>query len=70
MECEGDQEWRPNPSFAAFKEHLKADTLMLGLALPDDNVHSPDEKFSLDAYMAGMKMAAHLWPELAGAGRS
>jgi succinyl-diaminopimelate desuccinylase len=54
------------PIIAAFKEHLKADSLMLGLALPDDNAHSPDEKFSLDAYMAGMKMAAHLWPELAG----
>ena len=54
------------PIIAAFKQHLKADSLMLGFALPDDNAHSPDEKFSLDAYMAGMKMAAHLWPELAG----
>lgn len=56
------------PIIAAFKQHLKADSLMLGLALPDDNAHSPDEKFSLDAYMAGMKMSAHLWPELAGVG--
>lgn len=55
------------PIIAAFKKHLKADTFMLGLALPDDNAHSPDEKFSLDAYMAGMKTSAHLWPELAGA---
>ncbi len=55
------------PIIAAFKKHLKADTYMLGLALPDDNAHSPNEKFSLDAFMAGMKMAAHLWPELAGA---
>lgn len=53
------------PIIAAFKQHLKADSFMLGLALPDDNAHSPDEKFSLDAYMAGMKMSAHLWPELA-----
>lgn len=53
------------PIIAAFKQHLKADSFMLGFALPDDNVHSPDEKFSLDAYMAGMNMAAHLWPELA-----
>ena len=53
------------PIIAAFKQHLKADSYMLGFALPDDNVHSPDEKFSLDAYMAGMKMAVHLWPELA-----
>lgn len=55
------------PIIAAFKQYLKADTYMLGLALPDDNAHSPDEKFSLDAYMAGMKMSARLWPELSGA---
>ncbi len=55
------------PIIAAFKQYLKADTYMLGLALPDDNAHSPDEKFSLDAYMAGMKTSANVWPELAGA---
>lgn len=55
------------PIIAAFKQHLKADSLMLGLALPDDNAHSPDEKFSLDAYLAGMRMGVYLWPELAAA---
>jgi acetylornithine deacetylase/succinyl-diaminopimelate desuccinylase-like protein len=55
------------PIIAAFKKHLKADTYMLGLALPDDNAHSPDEKFSLDAFMAGMQMSAALGPELAAA---
>jgi len=58
------------PIIAAFKRHLDADTYMLGLALPDDNAHSPDEKFSLDAYMAGMKMSAALWPELTSAAGS
>lgn len=55
------------PIISAFKKHLKADSLMLGMALPDDNPHSPNEKFSLDAYAAGMRMGAHLWPELAAA---
>lgn len=55
------------PIIAEFKKHLRADSLMLGMALPDDNPHSPDEKFSLKAYAAGMRMGAHLWPELAGA---
>lgn len=55
------------PIIAAFKKHLKADSLMLGMALPDDNPHSPNEKFSLDAFAAGMRMSAHLWPELAAA---
>jgi succinyl-diaminopimelate desuccinylase len=54
------------PIVSAFKRHLGADTLLLGMSLPDDNAHSPNEKFSLDAYSAGMRMAAHLWPELAG----
>ena len=52
------------PIVSAFKKHLHADTLLLGMALPDDNAHSPNEKFDLDAYAAGMRMAAHLWQEL------
>lgn len=47
-----------------FKKHLGADTLLLGLSLPDDNPHSPNEKFDLACYTAGMRMGAHLWPEL------
>lgn len=57
------------PIVSAFKKHLKADTLLLGMALPDDNAHSPNEKFDLDAYAGGMRMAAHLWQELPRAGK-
>ena len=56
------------PIVSAFQKHLKADTLLLGMALPDDNAHSPNEKFDLDAYAAGMRMAVHLWQELPKAG--
>ena len=48
-----------------FKKFLGADTLLLGLALPDDNAHSPNEKFNLDCFAKGQLMAAHLWQELA-----
>lgn len=48
-----------------FKKILGADTLLVGLALPDDNAHSPNEKFDLDCFASGMRMAALLWPELA-----
>ena len=48
-----------------FKKHLGADTLLLGLSLPDDNPHSPNEKFDLACYTAGMRMSACLWRELA-----
>lgn len=52
------------PIVTDFKKILGADALMLGLALPDDNAHSPNEKFSLDAFAKGMRMSALLWPEL------
>ena len=55
------------PIVSAFKKELKADTLLLGMALPDDNAHSPNEKFDLDCYAAGMRMGVHLWPELTSA---
>ncbi|HHY86132.1 MAG TPA: dipeptidase [Verrucomicrobia bacterium] len=48
-----------------FKRILGVDTLLLGLALPDDNAHSPNEKFSLDCFEKGQLMAAALWKELA-----
>src|SRR3954451_12727984 len=47
-----------------FKKYLKAETLLLGLALPDDNPHSPNEKFDLDCFEKGMRMGAYLWQEL------
>jgi len=49
-----------------FKKILGVDTLLLGLALPDDNAHSPNEKFDLDCFARGQLMGAHLWQELGG----
>jgi acetylornithine deacetylase/succinyl-diaminopimelate desuccinylase-like protein len=51
-----------------FKKILRADALMLGLALPDDNAHSPNEKFDLDCFARGQLMSAYLWQELSKAG--
>ena len=47
-----------------FKKILGVDTLLLGLSLPDDNAHSPNEKFSLTCFHKGMAMSAKLWEEL------
>jgi acetylornithine deacetylase/succinyl-diaminopimelate desuccinylase-like protein len=55
------------PIVNEFKRILGADTLLLGLALPDDNAHSPNEKFELDCFEKGQMMAAHLWQQLASA---
>lgn len=52
------------PIVSDFKRILGVDTLLLGLALPDDNLHSPNEKISLDAFEMGMRMSALLWREL------
>src|SRR5207253_5018886 len=49
------------PIVNEFKSILRADSLMLGLALPDDNAHSPNEKFDLDCFAKGQLMSAYLW---------
>jgi succinyl-diaminopimelate desuccinylase len=52
------------PIVNLFKRILKADSLLVGLALPDDNSHSPNEKFDLDVFAKGQLMSAYLWQEL------
>jgi succinyl-diaminopimelate desuccinylase len=55
------------PIVTSFQEILGADTLLLGLALPNDNPHSPNEKFDVACFQRGMKLGAYLWPEMARA---
>jgi acetylornithine deacetylase/succinyl-diaminopimelate desuccinylase-like protein len=50
-----------------FKKILGADSLLLGLGLPDGNAHSPNEKFNLDCFAKGQRMSALLWRELSRA---
>jgi acetylornithine deacetylase/succinyl-diaminopimelate desuccinylase-like protein len=52
------------PIVNEFKKILHADALLLGLALPDDNPHSPNEKFDLGCFAKGQMMSAWLWREL------
>jgi acetylornithine deacetylase/succinyl-diaminopimelate desuccinylase-like protein len=58
------------PIVTQFKKVLGVDSLLLGLALPDDNAHSPNEKFSLDCYEKGARMGALLWPRLTSAAQA
>jgi hypothetical protein len=47
-----------------FKKILGVDSLPLGLGLPDDSAHSPDEKFNLDYGANDQRMSALWWQEL------
>jgi acetylornithine deacetylase/succinyl-diaminopimelate desuccinylase-like protein len=54
------------PVSLLLKKELGIDTLFVGFGLPDDRVHSPNEKFDLDALHKGTRTAAALYDELKG----
>ena len=53
------------PIVQTFKKVLGADTLLLGLALPDCRAHAPDENFPLENFLAGIRLNQALLQELA-----
>jgi acetylornithine deacetylase/succinyl-diaminopimelate desuccinylase-like protein len=44
---------------------LKAQVLYLGVGLPDDRIHAPNERIVLDQFWKGLLAAGELWRELA-----
>ncbi|MCP4145563.1 MAG: dipeptidase [bacterium] len=48
------------PIVGTFQDCLKAPVLLLGYGLPNDNIHSPNEKFHLRNYFDGIKTTAYL----------
>ena len=46
------------PVVGDFQEHLGIPTVMMGLGLPDDGLHSPNEKFGLNNFYAGIQTVA------------
>ena len=53
------------PIIQDFKEVLGADTLLLGLALPDCQIHAPNENFTVGNFEAGIRLNRVLLEELA-----
>ncbi|MCL4871263.1 MAG: dipeptidase [Anaerolineae bacterium] len=41
------------PVVGAFQEHLGMETILMGFGLPDDRIHSPNERFYLPNYTRG-----------------
>jgi acetylornithine deacetylase/succinyl-diaminopimelate desuccinylase-like protein len=54
------------PVVGLLKRNLNIDTLLLGWGQNDDNLHGPNEKFSLADFHRGIKSSAYLLEELAG----
>ena len=50
---------------ATFQQTHGLPAILMGFGLDDDNVHSPNEKFSLSSYFGGTKSVAYLYEELA-----
>ncbi|QOY88507.1 dipeptidase [Paludibaculum fermentans] len=49
------------PIVGDFAHHLGIPTVMMGLGLPDDGLHSPNEKFKLDNFYLGIRTVAHFF---------
>jgi len=45
------------PIIGDFKRILGADTLMLGLALPDAQIHAPNENFPIENFIKGVELS-------------
>ncbi|MFB7632602.1 dipeptidase [Streptomyces sp. NPDC056149] len=54
---------------ADLQDVLGVPVLFLGISVPSDGWHAPNEKVELDLLMKGVETAAHLWGDLADAWR-
>lgn len=55
---------------AALQTAIGAPMVFLGVGLPDDQIHAPNEKVSLPMLYRGAEAAAELWSNLAALGRA
>lgn len=60
-----DREGGSIPAVAGFKTYLGIDTLLFGYSLPDDNLHAPNEKFSLKQFERGIECNKRFYKNIA-----
>jgi acetylornithine deacetylase/succinyl-diaminopimelate desuccinylase-like protein len=53
------------PVVSTFAELLKIPSVLIGIGLPDENAHAPNEKLDLGNFQGGILSTAHLYQELA-----
>jgi acetylornithine deacetylase/succinyl-diaminopimelate desuccinylase-like protein len=53
------------PVMATFQQVLGLPSILMGFGLHDDQVHAPNEKYSLTSFHGGTKSCAYLYEELA-----
>jgi acetylornithine deacetylase/succinyl-diaminopimelate desuccinylase-like protein len=56
------------PIVGDFATHLHVPTVLMGFGLPDDGLHSPNEKYRLENYYKGIMTIAHFLDEYGRAG--
>lgn len=52
------------PPVESFARVMHLPSVLVGFGLPDDRIHAPNEKFTLDQYWKGIRTIARLWDEL------
>jgi acetylornithine deacetylase/succinyl-diaminopimelate desuccinylase-like protein len=58
------------PPVEVFARVMQLPAVLVGVGLPDDRIHAPNEKFTVAMYQKGIRVLAHLWDELAASLRS
>jgi acetylornithine deacetylase/succinyl-diaminopimelate desuccinylase-like protein len=53
------------PIAALFDEVLHVPVVLMGFGLPDDNIHAPNEKYSLDQFYKGIRVVARFLQKMA-----
>jgi acetylornithine deacetylase/succinyl-diaminopimelate desuccinylase-like protein len=51
------------PVVGDFASHLGIPTILMGFGLPDDGLHSPNEKYKLENYYKGIMTIAHFFEQ-------